>query len=67
MSKGYFLEKWFRISDKFHAEMNGIFKKNNVPHLSLNQLPDADRERWYELKRKCDRITDNVTALILNK
>lgn len=67
MSKGYFLEKWFRISDKLHAEMNGLFKKNNVPHLQINQLPDADRARWYELHAKCNRITDNVTALILNK
>lgn len=67
MSKGYFINKWFAIDEKIRQEMNSLFPKNNVPYLEVNLLPAADKARWFELKKKCDRISDNVCKIIMSK
>lgn len=67
MNKGYFLDKWFRYSDRVHSEMERLFLKNNVSTFKLSLLPEKDRERWFFLKDKSDRIARAITELILNK
>lgn len=67
MSKGYFLDKWFSISEKIHNEMNLIFIQNNVPFLRLEMLPELELVRWKNLHAKSNRVSDKICKLITAK
>lgn len=67
ISKGYFLDKWFKISDSIQAQMTYIFIKNNVPHLELSLLPESERNIWKDLHSKSNRVTENICKIINEK
>lgn len=67
MNKGYFLDKWFRISDSLQAQMAYIFVRNNVKPLRLSDLPEHDRVLWEQLHHKSNRVADKICKIILEK
>lgn len=67
ISKGYFLDRLFKISDSIQAQMTYIFIKNDVPHLRLELLPESDRNIWNDLHKKSNRVCDMITRVINEK
>jgi hypothetical protein len=67
ISKGYFLDKLFRISDSIQAQMANIFIRNNVYILKLELLPDKERELWKSLHKKSNRVCGMITRIINEK
>lgn len=64
LSKQYFLNKWFRISDSISKQQQELFTKNQIRPLDLNALPTNDLAKWQELKTKSDRVTKNICAIV---
>jgi len=65
-NKSYFLDKWFAIADNIQLQQTEIFKRNNIPFLSLELLPETDKNEWYRLYKIQNRIADNITKIINN-
>jgi hypothetical protein len=67
ISKGYFLEKWFRVADCIHLQMACVFIANNVPHLYLHLLPKPEYERWKILHKKSNKVASKIAKMITAK
>lgn len=64
ISKGYFLGKWLFIGEKLQKEMRAIFIRNGLNTPDLRKISEEDRLRWYELKKKNDRVASNICKTI---
>jgi len=67
ISKGYFLDKWFKIGDLYLSEMRNIFLRNGLTRMELELLPKSERLLWYSLKKKNDRVMKNICEIIKQK
>lgn len=67
MNKKYFLEKWLKVHGAISLQMMELFIKNNAKSLDLSSLPKSDKEKWYELDSKQQRINDQMKKIILGK
>lgn len=67
ISKGYFLDKWFRISDVIHKRMMALFIDNGIETYDLTKLGKvnlAAYAEWQELYKKSTRVSHNICKVI---
>ncbi len=67
MSKGEELRKRFDSASTVSDEMDRLFLRNNLSLLDLNQLPEEDKKRWYELKAINEDLSSQICSIINDK